>query len=350
MIANGITDDKSSITNVPVGTRFEEIDTRKIYTRQVQPGGASTGNIWAERGETLSSALRGIFGGGQENTSIMKYIDYFTIQTLGDAADFCDLTVDGRGFFAAFADSTRGVFAGGASTTWTNIIDYITVATTGNATDFGDTYTRQECAGCADATRGCMFGGTTASGGNYSSTIDYVTILTTGNATSFGNMTSDRAALGCMSDATRGIEGGGFVNYATQSNIIEYITIQSTGNSADFGDLGGANYTICGTADATRGIFAGGNGQSAYGGITNVIQYITIQSTGNATDFGDLSIAKQNCAACADATRAVIGGGYNAGEGAHQNVMEYVTIQTTGNATDFGDMTDDYNNRGGLAA
>ena len=39
------------------------------------------------------------------------------------------------------------------------------------------------------------------------------------------------------------------------------------------------------------GLFAGGG--------TNVIQYITIASTSNATDFGDLTVSRNYIAACA---------------------------------------------------
>jgi len=54
----------------------------------------------------------------------------------------------------------------------------------------------------------------------------------------------------------------------------------------------------------TRGMwFAGGTAPES-----NVIDYINILSTGNATDFGDLTKAKYQCAASGSETRAVIGG------------------------------------------
>ena len=37
------------------------------------------------------------------------------------------------------------------------------------------------------------------------------------------------------------------------------------------------------------GLFGGGNTGSA----SNVIDYVTIASTGNATDFGDLTVARE---------------------------------------------------------
>jgi hypothetical protein len=59
---------------------------------------------------------------------------------------------------------------------------------------------------------------------------------------------------------------------------------------------------------------------------------VTIASTGNATDFGDLISAFGGCAGCSSATRGLVGGG------GPSNVIQYVTIASTGNATDFGDL------------
>ena len=59
---------------------------------------------------------------------------------------------------------------------------------------------------------------------------------------------------------------------------------------------------------------------------------------GDATDFGDLSAAAGWQSSGASSTRGVMAGQY-ASPGANTNVIEYVTIASTGNAADFGDMT-----------
>ena len=71
-------------------------------------------------------------------------------------------------------------------------------------------------------------------------------------------------------------------------------------------------------------------------GVQNTVDYITIGSTGNATDFGDLTASKTGAASCASTTRALVGGGYTGS--AEVNVIEYFTIASTGNGTDFGDL------------
>ena len=70
---------------------------------------------------------------------------------------------------------------------------------------------------------------------------------------------------------------------------------------------------------------------------SNVMDYITIASTGNASDFGDLTQAVNGSSAVSDSTKWVRGGGSISGSTV--NVMDDVTIASTGNAADFGDLT-----------
>ena len=86
---------------------------------------------------------------------------------------------------------------------------------------------------------------------------------------------------------------------------------------------------------SNRGVFAGGYAASDR---TNSIDYIDISSTGNASDFGDLSVTRNSLGACSNGTtdRGIFGGGTT---GSNSNVIDYITISTTGDATDFGDLT-----------
>ena len=86
-------------------------------------------------------------------------------------------------------------------------------------------------------------------------------------------------------------------------------------------------------ASSTRALLGGGGTPSK----SNVIDYVTIDSTGNATDFGDLTVSASARFCVTNNTRAVWGGGYT-GSPTQTNVLDYVTIATTGNAADFGDI------------
>ncbi len=116
-------------------------------------------------------------------------------------------------------------------------------------------------------------------------------------------MVIDTPALGTSSDTgagARGVVGGGYgAPTAAAVNNIDYINIQSTGNALDFGDLAiNAVFGHMMCASSTRGIIAGGS-------LTNIIQYITISSTGNSQDFGDLATNSYQGVGLSNASRGV---------------------------------------------
>ena len=184
-------------------------------------------------------------------------------------------------------------------------------------------------------------------GGGYTGTpaftvfnvIEYITISSTGNVVDFGDLSGVRLHFSPCSSSTRGVFGGGFTPtpVTTYLNTIEYITISSTGNVVDFGDLSAGNWGPTSCSSATRGIFAGGyNTPTVY---INTIEYITLSSLGNAINFGDLITTPWLAGACSSSTRAIVGGGFTANPNIRTNVIQYVTIQSQGDAIDFGDLT-----------
>ena len=92
------------------------------------------------------------------------------------------------------------------------------------------------------------------------------------------------------------------------------------------------SFTPDSATGGARGVFGGG------AGATNIIDYVTISTTGNAIDFGDLTTARQRTVSCSSNTRGIWAGGYVSGP-TGLNIIDYVTISSTGNAIDFGDLT-----------
>jgi len=131
-----------------------------------------------------------------------------------------------------------------------------------------------------------------------------------------------------LDGGARGLIGGGTPGI----NTIEYITISTQGNGTDFGDRTVEKSELASCSSSTRGIFWGGTSNPA--GATNVIDYVTISSTGNAQDFGDLPDNKKEIAACSNETRGLCAGG----GGGNMNTIHYITIASTGNSGDFGDL------------
>ena len=231
---------------------------------------------------------------------------------------------------------TRGLFAGSnPSPDGTgNVIEFINVNTTGNTTDFGDRTAggRRQIAAMSDRTR-AVFAGSYHPMGN---TMDFVTIASTGNATDFGDTLSGGTnqvlteATG-ISNSTRGLMCGG--RNPSQIDVISYITIQSTGNAIDFGNLLEVKRNCGSFQSSTRGVIAGGRDNG--GTSLKVIEYVTISTLGNSADFGDLSTAGgQSNMGGSNSVRGIVAGGNPA-----TNAIEYVTISTLGNSVNFGDNT-----------
>lgn len=187
-------------------------------------------------------------------------------------------------------------------------------------------------------TRGLDISGTTADASN--AEIQYFDITTQGNASSFGDMASSNRALAAVSNGSTAFVGGGLDNTSlNQANTIEYFGISTLGNASDYGDLTVARGYCAAAGNLSYGVWAGGlqmaspNLQSI-----NTIDYVTLGTPGNASDFGDLTVGRDYIMSTGNLTYAVFGAGENS-SGTDLNTIDYVTIDTPSNATDFGDLT-----------
>ena len=276
---------------------------------------------------------RAIAGGGFLN---IRTIEFVTVSTTGDSQDFGDLIAAGAIHGKqAVATETRQLFSGGYIN---NAIEFVTVASTGNSTDFGDmTIPRFGETGVNDTVRGIFAGGASTtphvpSHTASSDVIDYVTISQTGNAVDFGNLILAQFPGASMNNTTRGIIARQN-SPAGPTAIMDTIITRTLGNATDFGDCvsGTGSNVAGGVCNATRGILAGGYSSD----VINIIQFITMATTGDAIDFGDLLTAANNMRGASSKTRGIFAGGSTP---SNSNVIESVQIATTGNSVDFGDM------------
>ena len=130
----------------------------------------------------------------------------------------------------------------------------------------------------------------------------------------------------------RAIVAGGFT--PSYTNTISSFTMASSGNATDFGNLTDSRGEFGAMANLTRCIFAGGN-SSTSPNAANIIDYVEIATAGNAADFGDLAAATyRSTGVGGNATRGVITEGNSDGD-----QLVYITPSSTGNAIDFGNRT-----------
>ena len=285
---------------------------------------------------------RGIFAGGNVSPGSPRVsnIELITIASAGDATDFGDLSEQkNRG--ASCASSTRGIFANGLADPGSNrnTIEFITISATGSAFDFGDItggdHKRWGITGFSNNTRGLFAGGYTPV---RSTAIDSITISSKGNANFFGELTQRRRDATSLASPTRGVIAGG-LDGSNSQNLMDYVTISTSGNAIDFGDLvnsiiiGGTDYPsrhlAMPASSVTRGLIAGGY----Y--FTDAIDLITIATTGDSTDFGNLTQARAGGNGTSNSIRGVFGGGISP---TYRDTIDFVTISSAGNATDFGNL------------
>ena len=288
------------------------------------------GNQWtgilATSPELQTGGTRGVFIGGGSPYAI----DYINVDVTADAIDFGD-SLSNAGYVAAASSRTRAI-GGGDAPSSTNTIQFITFASTGDGQDFGDmTTTAHARSAVSNGTRGIIAGGNVGSSdGNGTNIIDYVTIAQLGNAIEFGDAISTKRDRASCASPTRGVLAGGYNGdpvSGSQTNAIEYITMSTLGNGSDFGDLTEARMGGGGASNAVRGIFGGGHPAK------DVMDSIEIATLGNAVDFGDLIRGQFRGATASSPTRYVYFGGNNS----PYREMQYVQFSTRGNAIQFGD-------------
>jgi len=183
--------------------------------------------------------------------------------------------------------------------------------------------------------------GTNVHGASGSSSPISVTGLTNGTSYTFNVWAINAFGYSAPSDASDGVTPafqravfGAGATTSGRSNVLDYVSIGTLGNASDFGDLTLARTQAAACSSSTRGVWAGGNDGSSN---VNNIDYITLATTGNATDFGDTlnSTNSLQWAGCSNSTRGLFMGGSGP-----VNTIQYITIGTTGNALDFGDLTE----------
>ena len=234
----------------------------------------------------------------------------------------------------------RGITGGGfVSPSSQNVMDFIDISTSSVAVDFGDlTVVLRNIATCASATRGIFASGQTPS---VSDVIMYTTISSSGGCNDFGSL---REAMtnsndGVLSDNTRGIilyGGPTTLPAKVRQGTLDFITIPTTGNSNEFGELSVARRHTASMASPTRGVFATGKNDttSTY---LKLIDFVIIQTQGTAVTFGEVSTnGREQSVGAGNKTRGLIAGGLE-NPTPYQSI-DFITLATEGNGQDFGDL------------
>ncbi len=130
----------------------------------------------------------------------------------------------------------------------------------------------------------------------------------------------------------RAILGGGYSPGNTAYPDVNLITIPTTGNATNFGQLHTARTSHGACSSSTRGIFLGGSPDN------DATEYYTLASRGNGINFGDLtSTGRRYTSSFSSSTRGFSAGGKD--DPAVTNEIDYCEISTLSSWLDFGDLT-----------
>ena len=305
-------------------------------TGMVGYGGGSSGlNIVGSALKPKYLGDRAFFGGGDSYIEI----DYWDIATTGNASDFGDIHFQEPWRKSeASSNITKAVIYGGDGSSGFHPQENIyhrVIGTLGNASDTGRNASRarNEHVNGSDGTRAIFCGN---SNGTNADEIDKFNFSNNANAGDFGDLIHRADGMGCCVSATsrmvigagRRWDGGEYIQ-----EDLEYITIANgSGNGTDFGNLNWRSFGAQAASHATRGIWWAARDHNGNG--IEVIDYIEIDTAGDATDFGDQNSVGPGLCCMANETRACTAGGADS----NSNMIDYVTIDTPSNTSDFGDL------------
>ena len=310
------------------------------------PGGSGT---WYGDRALISGGMYHVEGAYIYSTTNSSFIDEFSISTGSNATQWGSFTIGGgssTSYFShtSFTDGSRAVFAGGqaysgGSHPYTDDMYYRDTNNAGSVSAVFGSLSQpkwQNSAGASDGTNGYIIAGQQYNTPKVGE-MDTIVIQTTGDATLFGELgfeTSSTEASGNNSTIIIPISRAAGPIYG-HTTIIKYFATGNLVNATDFGFLTAELGHVGAITDAPYCVMP--TIAAKYGETSNVIEYVTIATPGNATDFGDLLTARGRGpymgATTGDGTTGVISSNWTERYG---KVIEKMTIATPGNAVEHG--------------
>ena len=286
------------------GSRYQNIDYWSIsaYTSVGDFGDMATVKAYAAG---ASDGSRGVdFCGWSSSNTPVNTIDYVTIATLGNGSTFGNMYNTSTTFVHnnAACNGTIAVCVGGGvymQTARQDTFEYITVQTLGNAQRWGNLTNPLANGGrsssvTGNTTLGMIFGGTATSSGTPLSTIEYFSYASqaqcVSHPASLANATKSNSAV---ADDNYAYVIGGEESGVGTTDKVEYFNIATTGSSTDWGDLPVSVARHVSGTDGTTAFLAGGYNAGGVGSYYDGIQHITLATGGQGSSIGNLSNSVQ---------------------------------------------------------
>ena len=168
-----------------------------------------------------------------------------------------------------------------------------------------------------------------------------LTILDTDFTLSPTFVTDYFAASYTFQGSTSGYRSGGHISSSNASNVIDNYPFASDTNASDVGDLTVGRNDCAGASSNTHGYVAAGqrdtNGPTQY----NTIDKFPFSADENATDVGDITETRRSSSGHSMETHGYASGGRRNSPTLHNgDIIEKYSFSSDGNSSDVGDLTE----------
>jgi hypothetical protein len=266
------------------------------------------------------------------------------VRGLVDSSVFTGVTSYAAGSTGTQAQGSNfGYTAGGFIPPTSNVIDKFPFASDANATDVGDTTAPnlRGGAGTSSSTFGYISGGA-----GFINTIHKFPFSVDGNSTDVGDLYEGRIFQSGQSSADNGYNSGGQISPTSptvnnQVNTIDKFPFASDANATDVGNLTVARDGPAGQSSTENGYASGGwaGAPATTPVVYNVIDKFPFASDTNASDVGNLTVSRRFVGGTNSETEGYTSGGYNP-NGTFYNTIDKFPFASDANATDVGDLTE----------
>ena len=259
---------------------------------------------------------------------------YICIDATADANVWKGLTFDEDPYVPKFQGSNYGYNSGAYSS---NVIEKFPFSADTNASDVGDlTTARYDASGQSSSDYGYTSGGTPAS--NPTNVIDKFPFATDANASDVGDLTASRFGAGGQSSAAYGYgyTSGGWL-FPGYSNTIDRFSFSSDGNATGAGNLSIGRYKTAGQSSTDYGYDSAGYNPTYPYAKSRIYKFPFASTFSYTSTVGSLTVSRIYSPAGQSSTDY----GYNSGgySPPYSNVIDKFPFASDANATDVGDLT-----------
>lgn len=173
------------------------------------------------------------------------------------------------------------------------------------------------------------------------------------NATDVGDLTQARADNSCTNSSISVYTAGGKGGYSAPTpatNVIDKFPISSGGNATDVGDLTVSGRATAGQQSTSNGYTAGGYVGPSPSAMQDRIDKFPFSSDGDASDIGNLTVARTRNTGNSSLTHGYSSGGGTFPPFTVKNEIDKFPFSSDTNATDVGDLVTNAENGGGQSS